>query len=215
MKIGIIGAGNIGGTLGKQLAAAGHTVRFGVRNQDRLAPLLAEIGQAAGAGTPRSAVEFADVLVFAGPFGLWPDFATEFGDLLAGKVVIDAANPYPARDGAVAEAATRNGEGSAVYVARLLPNASIVKSFNTVYWVDLRDQAGRVGEKLAMPMAGDDSGALSVTGDLARDAGYDPVIVGGLDRSCELDPGSRIYAKSLTAAQVRTRLGLGGSHQER
>jgi len=82
------------------------------------------------------------------------------------------------------------------------------KAFNTVYWVDLRDKAGRAGQRLAMPIAADDADALAVASGLADDAAFDPVIFGGINQSIALDPGSAIYAKSLTAAGVRDALGL-------
>jgi len=197
MKLGIIGAGNIGGTLGHLFAKAGHTVRYGTRTAG-----------GPGTGTPAEAAAFGEVLVFAGPFGAWPAFAAENAHALTGKVVIDASNPYPHRDGPMAEAVVVSGKGSGAHLAGLLPAAHVVKAFNTIYWTDLRDKAGRSGEKLAMPIAGNDPGALALAGMLARDAGFDPVVVGSLERSIDLDPGSAIYAKSMTAAEVRAALGL-------
>ncbi|WP_298159992.1 NAD(P)-binding domain-containing protein [Brevundimonas sp.] len=208
MRLGIIGAGNIGGTLGRHWVKAGHEVMFGVRSPQALQPLLQEFGARAHGGSGLDAAAFGDAVVFAGPYGAWPDVARENLAALSGKVVVDAANPYPARDGSIAEAVAAMGRGSGAYTASLVPGARLVKAFNTVYWVDLRDEAGRPGERLAMPIAGDDADALSLVGVLADDAGFDPVIVGGLDESGALDPGSAIYAKSMTAAGVRAALGL-------
>lgn len=210
MDIGIIGAGNIGGTLGRLLVNAGHRVQFGVRNASKWAELVAELGPQATAKSATEAATFGEAVIFARPFGAWPEFAAETHEALTGKVVIDAANPYPARDGAMADAVIASGDGSAVYVAGLLPRSRLVKAFNSIYWIDLRDQAGRDGERLAMPIAGDDGSALTLTGQLASDAGFDPVVVGGLAKSIDLDPGSSIYAKSMTAVQVRSTLGLAG-----
>jgi 8-hydroxy-5-deazaflavin:NADPH oxidoreductase len=199
MKIGIIGAGHIGGTLGDLLSSAGHAILYGTRNPAAVS---------AKAGTPAEAAAYGKAVIFAGPFGAWPDFAQDNAAALAGKVLIDASNPYPDRDGPMAEAVVTSGKGSAAYVAELLPYSRLVQAFNTIYWIDLRDQAGRAGEKLAMPIAGDDAEAVAVAEMLSRDAGFDPIVVGGLDRSIDLDPGSPIYAKSMTAAQVRAALGL-------
>jgi hypothetical protein len=199
MKIGMIGAGKIGGTLGHLLSGAGHEVLYGTRNPAAVS---------ADAGTPAEAAAFGEAVIFAGPFGAWPEFARQNAAVLEGKAVIDASNPYPDRDGPMAAEVVASGQGSAAYVAALLPGARLVQAFNTVYWIDLRDQAGRAGERLAMPIAGDDAGALAIARALARDAGFDPVVVGGLDRSIDLDLGSPIYAKSMTAAAVRTILGL-------
>lgn len=208
MDLAIIGAGNIGGTLGRLWLRAGHRVMFGVRNPQTLTALLAELGGAARVGTAAEAARSAKVLVFAGPYGAWPEFARAQLDALKGKVVVDAANPYADRDGAIVDAVAHMGGGAGTYTAHLLPGARVVKTFNSVYWVDLRDQAHRAGERLAMPMAGDHEAACSVVAGLAADAGFDPVWVGGMARSAALDPGSAIYAKSMTAAQVRTALNL-------
>jgi predicted dinucleotide-binding enzyme len=208
MKIGIIGAGNIGGTLGRLWVQAGHYVRFGVRDLTRVKPLLAELGSGASAGSAREAAEFGDVVLYAGPYGAWPEFARDAGEILRGKVVADAANPYSERDGAIADAVAQSGQGSGAYTASLLPGAHVVKAFNTIYWMDLRDKAYRPGTLLAMPLAGDGDSALSSIAALAIDAGFEPVIVGGLNCSGSLDPGSPIYAKSFTAAEVRAVLRL-------
>jgi 8-hydroxy-5-deazaflavin:NADPH oxidoreductase len=208
MELAIIGAGNIGGTLGRLWVRAGHRVMFGVRNPQGLTELLAELGSAARAGSAAEATHSAQVLVFAGPYGAWPEFARTQLDALKGKVVVDAANPYAARDGAIVDAVTHMGSGAGSYTAHLLPGAHVVKAFNSVYWLDLRDQAHRAGERLAIPMAGDHEAACGVVAGLAADAGFDPVWVGGMARSAALDPGSAIYAKSMTAAQIRVALHL-------
>jgi 8-hydroxy-5-deazaflavin:NADPH oxidoreductase len=208
MDIAIIGAGNIGGTLGRLLVAAGHRVRFGVRNPDAVLTLVAELGPRSDAGDVTTAISSGEAMIFAGPFGAWPEFAAENRDALAGKPVIDAANPYPARDGEMAAKIVASGTGSAGFVAGLLPRSPVVKAFNSIYWIDLRDLAGRPGERLAMPIAGDDRDAVALAARLADDAGFDPVFVGDLSRSVELDPGSPVYARSMTAAQVRYTLGL-------
>ncbi len=208
MNIGIIGAGNIGATLGRHWIEAGHFVRFGVRDLARVKPLLTELGASASVSSARDAAQFGEVLVFAGPYGAWPDFATEAKDILRGKVVADAANPYAQRDGAIVEAVAKSGYGSGKYTASLLPDSHVVKAFNTIYWVDLRDKAYQPRELLAMPIAGDDTSALTTISALASDAGFEPVIVGGLDKSAFLDADSPIYAKSFTAAEVRKALRL-------
>lgn len=169
---------------------------------------MTELGPQARAGMPAEAVDSASVVIFAGPYGAWPDFARAHLDALHGKTVIDAANPYAARDGAIVDAVAQNSQGSGVYTAHLLPGVHVVKAFNTIYWVDLLNQAHCEGDRLAMPMAGDHQAAKDVATQLAEDAGFDPVWVGGLARSADLDPSSPIYAKSMTAPQVRATLGI-------
>jgi 8-hydroxy-5-deazaflavin:NADPH oxidoreductase len=208
MKIGIIGAGNIGGTLGRLWVQAGHQVRFGVRDPSKALPLLDELGSGASAGSARAAAAYGEVVIYAGPYGAWPQVAADILSSVQGKVVADAANPYGARDGAIVDAVAQLGHGAGSYTARLLPGVHLVKAFNTIYWIDLRDKAFAPGRLLAMPMAGDDPAALETIAELATDAGFEPVVIGGLDRSAHLDPGSAIYAKSYTAEQVREALAL-------
>jgi 8-hydroxy-5-deazaflavin:NADPH oxidoreductase len=95
VDIAIIGAGNIGGTLGRLWVQAGHRVVFGVRKPQALQGLLSELGDAAHAGPPGEATRSADTVVFAGPYGAWPEFARAQLDALKGKTVVDAANPTP------------------------------------------------------------------------------------------------------------------------
>jgi 8-hydroxy-5-deazaflavin:NADPH oxidoreductase len=209
MKIGIVGAGNIGGTLGRLWVQAGHHVRFGVRDPARVLPLLDELGSGASAGSARAAAAYGEVVVYAGPYGAWPQVAEDILSSAQGKVVADASNPYGERDGdAIVDAVAKMGKGSGTYTACLLPGAHVVKAFNTIYWIDLRDKAFAAGQLLAMPMAGDDPAALKTIAELSTDAGFDPVVIGGLDHSANLDPGSPIYAKSFTAEQVREALSL-------
>lgn len=208
MRIGIIGAGNIGGTLGRLLVTAGHHVRFGLRNPAAAEALVEELGSRPSAGSQRSAIDFGDCLVFAGPFLAWPGFAQDHGAALAGKVVIDAANPVPSRDGAVAAEVNKNGQPSGAYVAGLLPAGHIAKAFNTVYWMDLRDKAFQTPVRLGMPFAADHPDAVRNTEHLARDAGFDPINIGLLSQAGALEPGSAIYAKSMTAAQIAATLRL-------
>ena len=199
MKIGIIGAGNIGRTVGTLLGLAGHEAFYGVRKPD---------GHDDEVGTAAEAVAFGEVVVFAAPFGAWPDFAAHHLSGLASKVVIDASNPVVDRDGDIARIVVGSRTGSAEYVARLLPDSLVAKTFNTVYWVDLKEQSGRSGVLLGMPIVSASVVAAEVAGTLARDAGFEPVNVGGLERGLDLDPGSAIYAKSFTAPEIRTHLGL-------
>ncbi len=208
MKIAILGAGMIASTLGRHWANAGHHVLFGVRQPDRVEGLVAEIGPNAAAGSLSQAAGFGAALVFAAPFSAWPEFAQAQAKALEGRVVIDAANPIGQRDGAIVEAVTRMGAGSGVYTASLLPRSHVVKAFNTMYWVELRDQANHNGGRLAMPIVGDEKHAVRLVADLVDIAGFDPVIVGPMNQSALLDPGGPGYSRSMTATQLRQALGL-------
>ena len=206
MDIGIIGAGNIGGTVGKLWVQAGHRVRFGVRHPDRISAMVSGLGERASAASSLSAAEFGECVLFAGPYGAWPDFADSCAGALAGKTVIDAANPVASRDGAIVDAIARFGSGAGAYTASLLPRSRIAKAFNTVVWSDLRDDAHRRGVRFALAIAVDDDTASQLVEGLVDDAGFEPVVIGGLSRSGLLDPGGPLFAKPLTAAQLRDTL---------
>jgi len=129
--------------------------------------------------------------------------------------VIDTSNPYPERDGVIAEEARREPGGTGTVVARLLPGARIVRAFNTVYFEDLKRTVNTNGEKIGIPIASDDREGLQVASELVERAGLDPVVVGGLRKSKMFDVGTAVYATSATAREIREILNLktGGSRR--
>ncbi len=208
MNIGVIGAGNIAGAVGLLWARAGHAVRFGTRHPEALGPLLAKVGDGASAGTAEDAARFGDVVFCSVPYGAWPDLTAAIAPLVAGKVVIDSANPYPERDGAFASDAIAAGEGSGLPVARLLPGARLVRAFNSVYFKLLETEAHRAGDRVGIPLAGDDEDALALAAGLVRDAGFDPVVVGPLARAREFDPGTPVYNTGMNGPDLARALGV-------
>ncbi len=187
VKIGVIGSGNVGTALGRVWANAGHQVMFSSRNLDHDKQLAASIGANAHAGTPGEAAAFGEVLLFAVPYGALPELGKALAGSIKGKVVIDACNPFPQRDGEIANRAREKGAG---YVsAELLPGARIVRAFKAV-------GAGRMGQAheqpghTGMPIAGDDKAAVEVASRLIREIGFEPVLVGGLDKGKYLMPGT-------------------------
>jgi predicted dinucleotide-binding enzyme len=207
-KIGIVGSGHIGGTLGILLAKAGHEVLYSSRHSDTLKDLVMASGLKACAGTVAEAIAFGDVIVLSVPLKAIPEFDAETKEALKGKIVIDTSNPYPERDGKIAEEARKEPGGMGAFVARLLPGARIVRAFNTVYFVDLRRTVNNRGEKIGIPIASDDQEALKVAVTLVVHAGLDPVVVGGLSTSKLFDVGTPVYASSLPAAEIRKQLNL-------
>ncbi len=207
-KIGIIGSGRIGGNLGILLARAGHDVLFSSRHPEGLGDLVRTAGQKACTGTVREAIAFGDVIVLSVPLKGIPELDAEAKHALKGKVVIDTSNPYPERDGAIAEEARRESGGMGVFVARLLPGARIIRAFNTVYFEDLKKTVNRKGEKIGVPIAGDDPEGLEAAYELVTHAGLDPVIVGTLDKSKLFDVGTDVYATSDPAEKIRQKLHL-------
>jgi predicted dinucleotide-binding enzyme len=187
LKIGMIGSGNVGSALGRVWADAGHEVMFSSRHLDSDKALAASIGPNARAGTPREAAEFGDVVVFAVPYGALPELGRTLADAIKGKVVIDACNPFPHRDGEVAERAREKGAG--LFSAELLPGARIVRAFNAVG----ADRMGSVHKdpgRIGMPIAGDDKQAIEIASSLIREIGFEPVLVGGLEMGKYLMPGT-------------------------
>jgi 8-hydroxy-5-deazaflavin:NADPH oxidoreductase len=120
MRVGIVGAGMIGSTVGRLLADAGHHVQFASRHPERLATLIADIGSNATAATVGDTVRFGEAILFAVPLLAWPTLAPAIRADLAGKPVLDSSNPYEQRDGALARTVI-DGSGTGVYLAKLLP----------------------------------------------------------------------------------------------
>jgi predicted dinucleotide-binding enzyme len=126
MKIGIIGAGHIGGTLAKLWVAAGHEVLISSRHPEELRPLAQSLGPKARVGTPREAALFGDVVLESVPYGALPQVGRDLKAELAGKIVLDTGNPYPQRDGDMALEARRAGQPIAIPLAGDDPEALAV-----------------------------------------------------------------------------------------
>ncbi len=198
-KIGLIGSGNVGSALGRSWARAGYEVMFSSRSLDDDRKLAADVGARARAGTPQEAAAFGDVLLFAVPYGALPGLGKSLGDALEGKVVLDACNPFPQRDGEIANEAREKGAG--VMSSELLRGARIVRAFNAIGAASMGrayQDPGRVG----MPIAGDDAQAIEIASQLIRDLGYEPVLVGGLAMGKYLMPGTSLAGEH-TPDEVR------------
>jgi 8-hydroxy-5-deazaflavin:NADPH oxidoreductase len=206
VKIGIIGAGNIGGTLARLWVASGHEVLVSSRHPDRLKPLCAKLGSRCRVGTPRDAAAFSNVVLISVPYGAMPQIGRDLKAVLAGKVVLDTGNPYPGRDGPMADEARKKGTG--VASAQFLPGVRLVRAFNAIGADDLGRLGHRKPDLVAIPLAGDDAEALKIASALVRDAGFEPVIVGGLARARDFDVGTPVYTKVMSAAELRKALGL-------
>ncbi len=200
LRIGVIGAGRIGGTLATLWAKAGHEILISSRHPEELQKLARSLGPKARAGTPREAAAFGEVVLISVPYAALPQIGRDLKRELAGKAVLETGNPYPARDGEMAEEARRQGTG--VASARFLPGVHLVRAFNAINYRDLATEAHRSGERVAIPLAGDDAGALAVAERLVRDAGFEPVVVGGLERARDFDVGTPVYTRLLTAPEL-------------
>jgi predicted dinucleotide-binding enzyme len=127
---------------------------------------------------------------------------------IKGKTVLETGNLYPDRDGEIAERILASGKGSGVFSQEYLAGARVVRAFNTMYYKVLANEAHRAGERVAVPLAGDDAQALETASALVRDAGFDPVVVGPLSRAKDFDVGTPVYTQALTARQLRESLGV-------
>lgn len=206
LRIGIIGTGNIGSPLARLWVEAGHEVMVSSRHPERLQALADELGERAQVGTPQQAAAFGEVILLAVPYAATPQIGRDYAAELADKVVLDAGNPRPGRDGEMAVAAIEQGAGLASQA--FLPGARVVRAFNAIAAYNLRSQAHRQGEKLAIPLAGDDQAALEVAARLVTDAGFDPVIVGPLATAKSFDFNSGVSARMPTARELRELLQL-------
>jgi 8-hydroxy-5-deazaflavin:NADPH oxidoreductase len=203
MNIGIVGSGNIGATAARLFAEAGHEVAVSnSRGPETLEGLVAAIGPRARASTVEEAADFGEVVLVAIPFFAYETLPT---DLLAGKTVVDAMNYYPGRDGGM----NLDGLGSSELLARHLPDARIVKAFNTMYYETLGAEgrpATPPAERLVLFVAGDDAEAKAVVSGLIEEIGFTPVDVGTLEDGRKQQPGSPIYNAPMNEAQAREEL---------
>ena len=205
LRIGVIGAGSMGAPMGLHWAEAGHQILFASRNPQELMELVQSAAPRASAGYADAAAFFGDVILLAVPPIAIPQLGEDFGHLMQGKVVIDITNPRADRDGPLTEEWLEMGTGLAM--AQYLPGVRLVKAFNTVgprmYEAPIRD-----GERIGVPLAGDDEEALAIVADLVRDMGLDPVIVGPLARAIEFDRGTPIYQTGASAREIRETLNI-------
>jgi 8-hydroxy-5-deazaflavin:NADPH oxidoreductase len=204
LRIGTIGAGRIGGTVGGLWVKAGHPVMFSAKSSDEAQQVAARLGPPARAGTVAEAIAFGDVVFLAVPYGAMAEIGRDFGAALAGKIVIDCGNAVSGRDGAIADVADRDGIG--LTSQRFLPGARLVRAFNTIGSTIIASESGRPDPKLPIPIAGDDAEAVKVAADLVRDAGFEPVIVGGLAEARRFQRGAPGYGPAANAAALREKL---------
>jgi predicted dinucleotide-binding enzyme len=148
MKIGIIGSGRIGSVVGRLLADAGHDVMFSSRRPEALDALVAKVGGRATRGSVLEAARFGEVLLISVPLNALPALGQELASLIEGKVVLETGNPYPGRDGKVAEELIASGRGTGVFAREHLPGARVVRAFNSVWDQTLAKEATGLTRRL-------------------------------------------------------------------
>lgn len=202
MKIGIIGSGHIGGTAARLFIEGGHEVALAnSRGPASLAPLVAELGPNAHAMSVDDVARFGEVVLLATPFRA-PE-ALPSAELLRGKVVIDAMNPYDPNGGQLDLGDSTSSEET----AKRLPGARIVKAFNTIWFEHLATQGDvtkPVDERRVIFCAGDDAEAKQIVATLIEEIGFAPVDTGSLrEGGRRQQPGSDIYNNDMTGAAAR------------
>nr|WP_321226367.1 NAD(P)-binding domain-containing protein [uncultured Psychroserpens sp.] len=205
MKIGVIGSGNIGGNLGKHWAKAGHEVLFSSRHPEQLNDLVRDAGGNSKAVSIEKAFEAkADVYLLATPYmaidRLSELYAGEYGN----RVIIDATNPYPERDGKMAQDVRDSNRNASEYTAMKFNTAKTAKAFNTIKAEHLKDRAWRDQDKLAIPFAAQDEDSKNKTQQLIEDIGFDAVYIGDLTKTNIMDPDQKLYGQSVNRKELES-----------
>jgi predicted dinucleotide-binding enzyme len=192
--VGFIGSGHIGGTVARLAVAAGYEVVLSnSRGPETLAGLVAELGGRARAASPAEAAAAGDLVVVSIPLSAYRSVPVE---PLAGKVVVDTNNYYPARDGVIEELESGSATTSGL-LQRHLGTARVVKAFNNIYFKHLLSLARPAGasDRSALPIAGDDGEARGVVAAFLNRIGFDAVDVGGLGESWRFEKDMPAYAR--------------------
>jgi len=204
MNIGIIGSGNIGATTARLFAKAGQQVALSnSRGPASLTSIVEEIGAGVKATTTEETASFGEVVLIAIPLKAYTSLSA---DLLNGKIVIDAMNYYPQRDGEMAVDKLSSSE----LVAQQLPGSQVVKAFNTLYFETIAKEGKATTpaeSRLAILIAGDSPEAKATVAGLIDEIGFTAVDTGNLkEGSRRQEQGTELYGKSLTAAEARAQL---------
>ena len=203
MKIGIIGAGNIGATAARLFVNAGHEVALSnSRGGEGLENVIAGLKGKGTATSIKDAARFGDVVLLAIPFGKYKTLPEHGFD---NKVVIDANNYYPSRDGKFSELDNKETTSSEL-VSEHLKGARLVKGFNTIWFEHLASEGNnkaRLEDRRAIFISGDDTQAKEIVAQLIEDIGFAAVDMGFLHEGGQLqEPGSNVYNKDVTVKEA-------------
>jgi 8-hydroxy-5-deazaflavin:NADPH oxidoreductase len=208
MKIGIIGAGKIGGTLARLFAQAGHDVAISnSRGPDTLGDLVEEIDHGVRAMTARDAAAFGELVVVSVPLHAYRDIPVQ---QTAGKIVVDTNNYYPSRDGQIPELDDDRTTSSELLQAHL-PDAPVVKAFNAIMWKHLGSDGRPPSdpERLGIPISGDDEHAKRMVSELIDQIGFEAIDAGTLaDGGRRHQPGAPGYTMGTRTPELRSLLGV-------
>jgi 8-hydroxy-5-deazaflavin:NADPH oxidoreductase len=188
MKIGIVGSGNVGATLGRRFAQAGHEVTFGTRRPDSAE--MRELGKLprARVTTNAEAAQSSEAIVLATPWPATQDALRGLGDL-SGKILLDATNPLKPQFDALEVGNTSSG---GELVAQWAPGARVVKIFNSIGYNIMENPAFPAGAATLL-YCGDDPGAKTAARELGAQLGFDPLDAGPLRQARVLEPMALLW----------------------
>jgi 8-hydroxy-5-deazaflavin:NADPH oxidoreductase len=186
--VGIIGAGNVGSRLAANFATGGQDFLLADRDQDTARKIAADLDGHAEVVSIDEAVERADVLVIALWLDAFKQLIAQYGERLAGKVIVDPSNPVgPDGKGGYRKTIGEQESSGQILAGLLPPGAHLVKAFGTLSAPTLSSAARQEPERAVQFYAADDAAAGDLVADLIRTGGYEPVRVGGLDQSIRIE----------------------------
>lgn len=198
--IAVIGTGSVGGALGPEFAALGHTVVYGSRNPDSesVRDLVARTAGASSATTQQAAAERGDIVILAVPGLVVAEVLNNLGDL-SGKIIIDPTNPLVRDDDGVfsLDVTTSNAE----IIQALAPEADVVKAFSTINWTTMVDP-GDAGGPVSVPLAGNSAVAKGRVAELVQALGLEPIDVGPVEHAR--------HVEGMLILWINNRFGAGG-----
>jgi 8-hydroxy-5-deazaflavin:NADPH oxidoreductase len=186
--VAIIGTGNIGGRLAANFATGGQDFLLAGRDQEAASKIASDLGGHADVVSIDEAVDRADVLVFALWLDAFEQLIAQYGERLAGKVIVDPSNPVgPDSDGNYRKVIGEQESSGQILAGLLPPGARLVKAFGTLSAPTLSSAARREPERAVQFYAADDAAAGDLVAELIRAGGFEPVRVGGLDQSIRIE----------------------------
>ena len=201
MNIGIVGSGNIGGTVGRLWARAGHTVLFSLsRNSEKLRRLADSAGPNARAGTPEEAARFGEVVLFSPPWSIADDVLRATKSL-EGRILIDTTNPFDLDPYGME---TGPELSASEQIAKRAPGARVVKAYNTLpSGIQMREASSKSAGQLALFYSGNDDEAKRVVAGLISDSGFEPVDAGPLRSARYQEPGGLLFGRPVGSDEAR------------
>jgi 8-hydroxy-5-deazaflavin:NADPH oxidoreductase len=198
MKIGVVGSGGIGGTIGTLWAKAGHEVFFSSRNPEKLKDLVATAGANTQAGTISEAAAFAEVILLAVYYWTTDEAIAACGNIDS-KILIDATNPYVLKDGKIQRVPDVS---SGLELAAKVPKAHVVKAYNTLPTATFANEAHRP-DPYALFYCGDDAAAKATVARLIADSGFAGIDIGELNQVIHQEPGGVLYNRPMSVAEAQ------------